>query len=320
MMSTPTSEIYFLTGAAGFVGANLLESLLADQLEVHILLKKESKTWRIDHLLSHAHLHVHFGSLENRDDVQELIKKVQPTVIYHLATRGAYSTQNEAEQIFETNLNGTLYLLEAASQLKSHLKLFVNTSSSSEYGTKPSAMKESDLLEPDSFYAVSKTAATLLSQLYAKKYEVPVVTFRLFSVYGPWEEPTRLMPKLLQSLKIGKDLEMVSPETARDFIYIGDVIELYRKVELLKKFPGYIFNVGTGKQSTLKEVTEFAKNASGKSINFLWQKMPAKSWDKNIWVADMGFAQQTLNWEAHTTLEKGLQEMWRWMNDNDRFY
>ncbi len=314
----PQSERYFVTGAAGFVGANLLESLLQDNQEVHILLKKDTKTWRIDHLLSHSKLHLHIGTLEDKTLISELLKKVQPTVIYNLATRGAYADQNQAEEIFKTNLFGTQYLLDAARELK--LTLFVNTSSSSEYGKKDLPMKESDVVEPDSFYAVSKSAATQLCRLYAEKHHVPVVTFRLFSVYGPWEEPGRLMPTLLSALRHSKSLEMASSETARDFIYIDDVVELYRKIEVLEKYPGYIFNVGTGTQSTLKRVTEVASRISDKSIEFQWQKMKAKTWDKNTWVAEMSFTERTLDWRAETSLEAGLKKMWNWMSDHSRFY
>lgn len=310
--------IYFITGAAGFVGSNVLRSLLADGQIVHILLKKETRSWRVEELLLNENVHVHFGSLENKKFLDELLSAIKPDVIYHLAARGAYSSQNIPDEIFQTNVDGTINLLEVAKKLP--LKLLVNSGSSSEYGNKKAPMKESDSLDPDSFYAVSKCTTTQLCQLYAKNYHVPVVTLRLFSVYGPWEEPSRLMPKLMLALKNKKSIEMVSPMTARDFIYIDDVVGLYRNVELLSHFAGEIFNVGTGRQHTLKETTELAQKVSGVSIELLWEKMPAKSWDKSIWVADMSFTHQSLKWQALTSLEMGLSRMWQWFAAHHRFY
>ncbi len=312
------NEIYFLTGAAGFIGANLLRRLLDESCAVHILLKESSNCWRIAEVLKHPKLTVHYGDLADQEALSELLRNVQPTVVYHLATRGAYSSQNDPKDIFETNLLGTLHLLEVARGMP--LKLFVNTSSTSEYGSKNQPMKEDDVLEPDSFYAISKVAATHACHQYYVQYSVPVVTLRLFSVFGPWESPTRLFPTLLESLRLGNMMNMVKPETARDFIFISDVIDLYRKIELLSKFPGEVFNVGSGKQTSLKQLSEVAVQVTKKKSQFAWKAVPSKSWDKDIWVADMHKTYKTLNWSAKVSVEEGLREYWSWYLHHHQIY
>lgn len=310
--------IYFLTGAAGFVGANLLERLVIEGQEVHILLKKSTLTWRIDHLLQSKKVHVHFGDLGDAAMTKQILSEIRPQAIYHLAARGAYSSQNDARDIFNTNTLGTLNLLEAVKDLP--IRLFVNTSSSSEYGAKDHPMTETDLVEPDSYYAISKVSATHLCSLYAQRFQLPIVTFRLFSIYGPWEEPTRLFPAVLNALQKQQSLDMASPITARDFVYVLDVIELYRKIEELPSFHGQVFNVGSGTQTTLEKLTEVAQEVIGLKTTFKWQKMPPKSWDKSIWVANTSKAKEELGWEARTPLAAGLRQFWEWYLTHDQIY
>lgn len=300
-------DIYFITGAAGFVGAHLLKRLLEENVETHVLLKRETDVWRIQSYLNHPKMHVHYGSLADKPEITKLLNEIHPTVIYHLAARGAYSSQNNAQEIFETNLFGTLHLLDAVKELP--IKLFVHTSSSSEYGKKDLPMTENDVLEPDSFYAVSKVAATHLCRIYQENYRLPLVTLRLFSVYGPLEDEGRLMPKLMHALKNNEDLDMVNPDTARDFIYIDDVIDLYRQVDLLAAHPG-VYNVGTGVQTSLKKLSEVALHISNSTMTFNWQQMPPKTWDKPNWVANMKLTNTVLNWQPPTNLETGLRKMW----------
>src|SRR5207249_6044598 len=122
----------------------------------------------------------------------------------------------------------------------------------SEYGYRTAAMSEADRLEPNSVYAVGKAAQTHLASLYGKRTEGPAtVTFRLFSVYGPWEEPTRLMPTLLRRARAALPLEMVGRDVARDFVYVDDVLDALLGLEALEGRRGEVFNLGSGVQSTL---------------------------------------------------------------------
>jgi len=124
-----------LTGATGFVGANLAEKLLEDGHEVHILLRDGYKVWRIEHFLSH--LHRHEINLLDRDKLDAEIRRIRPDWIFHLATYGAYSWQDNSTQAIHTNYLSTVNLIEAC--LKTGFEVLVNTGSSSEYGLKDHA-------------------------------------------------------------------------------------------------------------------------------------------------------------------------------------
>ena len=154
--------------------------------------------------------------------MQEALKRVRPRVVLHLATYGAYESQADAHAILHTNILSTLNLLEASAE--TGVGIFVSSGSSSEYGFKAEPMSESDVLEPNSFYAVGKAAQTHLCQYMAKRCALSVAVYRLFSVYGPWEEPTRLLPTLIRRARAGLPLQMVSPRTVRDFVYVDDVL------------------------------------------------------------------------------------------------
>ena len=309
-------NIFLITGASGFIGSVLLRKLITQKQKVHLILRKNSNTWRIDDLLNK--ISIHYSDLSDVKVLNEIIKKVKPNIIYHLATNGAYSYQNDANQIIETNILGTWNLLQACNTV--NYDLFVNTGSSSEYGFKQFPMREIDLLEPASYYAVTKSAQTLLCSHIARQEKRPIVSFRPFSVYGPFEEPKRFIPTLMKALYFNKKMNLVSPETARDQIYVDDVVEAYLKIEELKKHPGEYFNIGTGIQSTIKDVVDTAVKVTGKTVKFEWEKMASRSWDSKNWVADISKARQLLKWTPKVNLEQGLKLTWDWFQKNYKFY
>ena len=197
----PAPKRILVTGAAGAVGAVLCRRLLAEGHEVHVTLKRTSASWRLAAI--EADLRLHHVDLTDEPAVEALLTAVRPAVIYHLAAHGAYPFQTNADGIIQTNILGTWNLLKASERVE--YETFVNTGSSSEYGFKEHAMRETDLLEPSSYYAVAKCAQTLLCQHAAKRSARSINTLRLFSVYGPFEEPTRLIPTLIRRCLAGDE-------------------------------------------------------------------------------------------------------------------
>ena len=309
-------NIILITGASGFIGSVLLRRLVEQKQEVHLILRKESKTWRIADLLEKVT--IHYSDLSKVSELIEIVQKIKPTIIYHLATNGAYSYQKDANQIIETNILGTWNLLQACNTTK--YDLFVNTGSSSEYGAKKFAIRETDIVEPNSYYAVTKCAQTLLCSFIAKQEHRPIVTIRPFSVYGPYEEPKRFVPTLLHALMFNNEMNRVSPETARDQIYVDDMVDAYLQIDELKNNPGEYFNIGTGIQSTIKEMVDTAIKVTQKKAQFKWGTMEGRSWDTSNWIADISKARQLLNWAPKVNLEQGLKLTWSWFQKEYHFY
>ncbi len=307
------NERFFITGATGFVGSCLARKLVEIGCEVHILIRAQAKRWRLQGI--EEKLHIHIGDMNNAEQLRDLVSDIQPTVIYHLAVHGAYPTQNDADQIILTDVFGTWNLLKACSEVD--YKVFINTGSSSEYGAKQQAMRESDLLEPNSYYAVAKSAQSLVCQHMARADRRPINTFRLFSVYGPYEEPTRLVPTLIRRCLEGRSLDMVSPDTARDFIHVDDVVAAYLQVGQLNLQCGEVFNIGTGVQTTMREIVRAAMNSTHRTVKVAWGTMPARTWDSDIWLADITKVRRVLKWSPKISLPEGIEKTTAWFREYD---
>lgn len=212
-----------VTGATGFVGACLTRRLVDAGHEVHLCTRAESDRWRIADLL--GDVREHEVNLRDRPSVEKAVRSIEPKIICHLATYGGFASQRESTAIYEVNLLGTVNLLRACEQ--TGFDLFINTGSSSEYGIKSQPMRESDLLEPIGDYGVSKAAASLFCSAEARETCLPIVTLRLFSPFGPWDDPKRLIPFVIKSFLRGEVPKLSTPASVRDYIFIDDVVDSY---------------------------------------------------------------------------------------------
>ncbi len=306
----------FLTGATGFVGANLAIRLVEQGEDVHILARPSSRLWRLESILKS--LHVHDADLTDAPTLTALLAEIRPKTVFHLAAYGAYPHQNDARKIFETAIFGTLNLLEASK--KAGVGLVINTGSSSEYGTKDHPMSEDDRLEPNSSYAVAKAAQTLLCQDFARREALPVITVRLFSVYGPFEEPTRLVPTIIRKTLKNEDLPLADPNTARDFIFAADVVDAYLALRDRADLSGEVLNLGSGRQTSLREIVETALALTGSTSKPIWGAYPSRPFDTATWVADMSHMQTKTGFTARTSLKDGLEKTISWLKPHLNFY
>lgn len=299
-----------ITGAGGFIGANLTRRMISLGHNVHILLHPESNPWRLNEILDQVH--VHSVDLKNQAKVSEVISISKPDWIFHLAVHGAYSWQNQDGDILCTNVLGTMNLLQAA--IKQGFDAFINTGSSSEYGFKDHAPKENEWLEPNSTYSASKIAASLFCEHQAKSTNTRIATMRLYSVYGPWEEPKRLMPSLLIHGIQGLYPPLTNPDIARDYIYIDDVVDAYLiAAEKIKPGVGEIFNVGSGIQTSIAELVSITDHIFPTRGVPRWGSMPNRNWDTNTWVSNPNKLITDLNWTPKTNLSKGLHLFTKWL-------
>ncbi|MGK7877643.1 MAG: NAD-dependent epimerase/dehydratase family protein [Xenococcaceae cyanobacterium] len=306
-----------LTGATGFVGANLARRLLQDGQKIYLLVRPGYNPWRIAGI--RADVHLHEVELADAAALTGVVGKIQPDWVFHLAVYGAYSSQTNLYQMVQTNIIGTINLLEAC--LQTGFEAFVNTGSSSEYGFKERAPSETEWLEPNSHYAVTKASATLFCRYTAQSQGCHLPTLRLYSVYGPFEEPTRLMPTLIRRGLKGELPPLVNPDIARDYVYVEDVIDAYLLAATQpNQEPGAVYNVGTGVQTSLREVVDVARQVMEITPEPQWGSMPNRRWDTNVWVADSGKIQAALGWQPRYTFEQGFRLMVDWFRDRPGFY
>lgn len=305
-----------MTGAAGFVGANLARALLDRFKQLHVIIKPSTNPWRIKNILKHVN--VHGADLIDRVKIRRILKDLRPDIVFHLAAHGGYPHQSEFEQVMNGTVISTVNLLEGLKEID--FESFIHAGSSSEYGFKAKPMKETDGLNPAFLYAAAKGSSSLICQGFAKVFKKPVVTLRLFSVYGPWEEPTRLIPTVVTSILKGRPVFMTSGKQVRDFVFVDDVVNACLKTCSKQNIGGEIFNIGTGEEITIEKVINRIVDLIGITVEIHKNRYPSRMWDTTHWKADISKAKRVLKWESRYDINQGLKKTIEWFRNNLNLY
>jgi len=305
-----------VTGGTGFVGANLVRRLLLDDHHVHLVVRPGYHKWRIEEIK--ADLIIHEIDLLNLQQLTSEIQRIKPEWVFHLATNGAYSWQNDSTHIMSTNVAGTVNFVDAC--VKAGFEKLVYTGSSSEYGLKSHAPAENEWLDPNSLYAVTKAFGTQYCRYVALSKGIDVYSLRLYSVYGPFEEPGRFIPRLIIEGIEKKLPPLVDPKVARDFIYVDDVIDAYLQLAGSADIkPGTVFNVGTGKQTTIEDAVRVSMEVFGFTCEPQWGKYASRSWDTETWQANNSHIKNELGWQPKFSFERGFRKTLDWFMANPQF-
>ncbi|MBI5401677.1 NAD-dependent epimerase/dehydratase family protein [Candidatus Wolfebacteria bacterium] len=299
-----------ITGGTGFVGSNFTYKFLDLGFDVNLLVRSESNFWRIEEIKNKIKLH--YVDLTNREETENFIKKLKPQIILHFATYGAYlGRQKDVNEAVKTNLLGTVNLLNACSKID--FECFINTGTNSEYGEKNHPMRENEILEPNNFYGATKAAASIYCNYLAKKLSLPLVTIRLFSVFGYFEERGRLVPSVIKAALNNENINLSTCEAVRDFIFIEDIIDFYLKtIEKISFIKGNIFNAGTGEQHTIEELAKIVKDLTNSPSEIVCGAVDIHQYEPKSWVSDISKAKNILGWKPNFSLEHGLQKNIEW--------
>jgi nucleoside-diphosphate-sugar epimerase len=141
---------------------------------------------------------------------------------------------------------------------------------------------------------------------------VPAVLLRPFSVYGPWEAPSRFVPTVMRALQTGAHLPLTRPGINHDYVFVGDVVAACLLAADAPGVNGEVINVGSGCQWTNEELVEVAERVAGVRARVAVGAYPNRRVDTGHWVADIAKAKRLLGWTPGYSLERGLTEMWRW--------
>jgi nucleoside-diphosphate-sugar epimerase len=299
-------ERVLVTGGSGFIGACLVRELIAEGQDVHLLLRGESQTWRLAGLAGRYTRHE--ADLRDRESVRAAVRACRPEVIYHVASTGTFPFQRDRAAILSANILGTANLLDA---LEGHeYRALVHTGSSSEYGHKDKPMREDDLLEPRGDYAVSKAASTLLCQAETFRGR-PNVTVRIFSAYGPWEDPSRVASYVMGCCLRRETPRVTGGWQPRDFIHAADVIALLRMAAREPRVQGHILHAGGGKPQMVRDMVETViAVCGGKPAEYGAQAMRPD--EPAVWQADLTRTTALTGWQPRYDLRAGLEQMWAW--------
>jgi polyisoprenyl-phosphate glycosyltransferase len=305
-------------GGSGFIGANLARTLLRFRQDVFATATR-LPAWRLQGLPVR---NVKAVDLLIDSNLDQLLEAVQPQTVFDCVAYGGYSFETDSQLIYQTNFN---LVSRVVARLESRgIAVYLHSGSSSEYGDNASCPDEDSVSKPNSHYSVSKIASANLLYYLGKKKGFPCANLRLYSIYGPFEDSSRLIPSLIRFGLEGKYPELVDPNISRDFLYVDDAVEAYIDLALNLKAKDYgaSFNVGTGQKTTIGECAELSRKVFSiqETPKF---SMPSRAWDVTDWYANITAIRRDIGWQPTTTFEAGLQKTAEWfrgLSDKEEYY
>ncbi len=303
----------FITGASGFIGSHLTETMVKKGFKVKALVPyniENSWGWldNVDKNIK-KDIEIVAGDVCDQDLVNKSLKDVN--IIYHLAALISipYSYISPRSYV-STNIVGTLNILEAMKV--NNVELMVNTSTSEVYGTSQySPIDEKHPLNAQSPYAATKIAADQICLSYFRSFGLPVSVIRPFNTFGPRQSLRAAIPTMItQAIKNPKNFKIGNLKSKRDFSYVEDTVNGYVKCLNNKKCLGEVINLGTGFDISMGEVLEMIKKNLKIEIKVQIDKSrlrPKKSEVDHL-LSDNRKARKLLNWKPKNLGKKGFEE------------
>jgi nucleoside-diphosphate-sugar epimerase len=294
-----------VTGATGFVGANVVRALLDRGADVHVLVRPTSNVWRLQDVMSR--LHVHVGDITDDERVERAFSLSRPRVVLHLSTpRG--DDHEARRRIQDEVVLGAQTVARLVS--KYSVERLIASGSSLEYGPSRIPLKEDTPLAPTTAHGLAKaTAAMLLLQAATEISTVCVL--RLFHVYGPWESLHRLLPSIVRAAHDNTPLALTVPGIRRDWVHVEDVVDA-----MVRATGGdgraEVFNVGTGFEYSNEDVVDCFERTTGQRIERLTGAFPARVTDAAHRRADPSRAAEILGWVPRHDLAAGIRRTFEW--------
>ncbi len=295
-------------GASGFVGARLFYSLARRRKDVFAASRDPFASWRLTQLPDFvASSQLVVMDLTKPESVSQVLQRLKPRTVFNLSAYGAYERQQQVRRIHEINYLGTLNLILGMQEVG--CDALVHAGSSSEYGLNCTFPSENAELVPNSDYAASKVAVSYLLKYYGRIHNFPCAALRLYSVYGPFEERDRLIPRVVQSGLEGRYPPLAAPKTSRDFIFVDDATAAFVRAALTvcQTTPGVTLNIATGARTTLEDVAQSAKKVFGLKDEPTFGAHHNRKWDLSNWYGNPAAAEAALTWKAKVSFEDGLK-------------
>jgi UDP-glucuronate 4-epimerase len=311
-----------VTGGAGFIGSHLVEKLLAASHDVVVL---DDFNDFYDPQIKHANIAgfardvtVYHVDLRDGESLRNLFHREKVEAIAHLAARAGVRPSIQYPRLYyDTNVTGTLHLLEAARV--TGVERFAFASSSSVYGASKTIPFSEDehLSQTFSPYAATKVAGEFLCSTYSHLYNLRVVALRYFTVYGPRQRPDLAIHQFTRRIYAGQPIDQFGDGTTRrDYTYIEDVIQ-GTMAALEYEGPLFdIFNLGESETIQLKDLIVAIENALGKRAKI--NQLPEQPGDMPLTCADISKARKLLGYNPTAKFSDGLPKFIDWFLHNQR--
>jgi UDP-glucuronate 4-epimerase len=307
-----------VTGAAGFIGSNLVDRLLAEGNEVTGVdnfdgfYARATKQENLAGALRHPRFRLAELDIRDAQAVERLVREAEPEVIVHLAARAGVRPSIEDPALYgAVNVVGTIHWLESACRLANRPR-FVYASSSSVYGDRPTApFRETDPVDhPVSPYAATKKACELLAYTFHHLHGLPVTGLRFFTAYGPRNRPDLAIAKFAGLIERGEAVPMFGDGgTRRDYTFVADIVDGI--VRAIGRCTGHhLYNLGNSEPIELRAMIEALGEALGKTPKI--RPMPEQPGDVRQTYADISRAASELGYAPATPFREGLRQFVAW--------
>ena len=308
-----------VTGGAGFIGSHLVDRLLSTDIsrvtvvdDFNDFYSPSLKRENINEHLKDARYSIHELDVRDRAALDQVFKQTSFDCIVHLAARaGVRPSLSEPQLYTETNINGTLNLLQLARNY--NVEQFVFGSSSSVYGINAHVpFSENDpIRQPISPYAATKAAGELLCHTYSHLYGLRCVCLRFFTVYGPRQRPDLAIHKFARLISEHKPIPVFGEGTTRrDYTYVDDIIDGVTAAIHYNRNNYDIFNLGESRTVELNELISLLEKEL--DMPAIIDRQPPQPGDVPQTYADISKARASLNYNPKTQIEEGLHRFVEW--------
>jgi UDP-glucose 4-epimerase len=316
-----------VTGASGFIGSHVVESLVRAKFEVTALVHYNGRNdcgWLKDVKPElNKSFKVVFGDITDTEQITNFISGNE--VVINLAALIAIPYSYVAPRSYiNTNLLGTLNILEAIKKEKANGIKLVQISTSEVYGTpKSTPILETHAINPQSPYAASKSAADQLCISYYKSFDTSVNILRPFNTFGPRQSMRAVIPTVINQFIFNKGrINVGSLTPKRDFTYVSDTAEAIVLMAKEDKEFGNTIQLGTGLAYSVEEVIKICEEISGIKAEIISEKIrlrPEKS-EVQILLSDPSLAEKKLNWRHKVDFKEGLRRTFEWQKTNSHLF
>lgn len=310
-----------VTGADGFIGSHLVETLVRAGAEVRAFCLYNSSGslgWldESDRQVRES-FDARLGDIRDARFVELACEGIE--VVFHLAALIAIPYSYQAPESFvDTNVRGTLNVLEAVNRKGS--ERLVHTSTSEVYGTPDTVpITEDHRLRGQSPYSATKIAADMLVDSYHRSFGVPTVTLRPFNTYGPRQSTRAVIPTILAQLSHGlTTLRLGNLAPRRDFTFVSDTVAGFMAAGIASDLEGETIQLGTGRAESIGDVVDQAARIFGVKARVLTEDQRVRPMNSEVMIlqSDPSKAHRLLDWSAVVSLEVGLERTASWIREH----
>jgi dTDP-glucose 4,6-dehydratase len=315
------TKTLLITGGAGFIGSCFVRHILK-KYDNYKVINLDALTYagniaNLDDIKDNPNYQFVKGNICDKKLVAELVSN-SDAVINFAAESHVDRSITGPEIFIETNVQGTLHLLQNCKELG--IDRYLQVSTDEVYGTlgKTGYFYESTPLAPNSPYSASKASADMLVRAYYETYKLPVLTTRCSNNYGPYQYPEKLIPFFISQLLKGEKVPVYGDGlNVRDWLYVYDHCEAI-DVVLHKGKIGEVYNIGGHNEKTNIEITKIILKAMGKDESHIKYVEDRLGHDKR-YAIDNKKIQTELGWKPSLTFEEGIEKTINWYLNNQEW-